>query len=95
MIFFAFGYLDTTVIQATEVYKNFTKDFAQVQRLWDDFDAAPLIRGYDTGGDFHFSNGNIEIKDLSYSYGEGKIFEDFSLSFSGGKKTALVGLSGS
>ncbi len=95
MIFFAFGYLDTTVLQATEVYKNFTRDFAEVRKLWDDFDQAPLIHGYSEGAEFNPNNGSIEVKDLSFSYGDNPIFTDFSLSITGGKKTALVGLSGS
>jgi Na+/H+ antiporter NhaC len=68
MIFFAFGYLDSTVIQATEVYKNFTKDFAEVRKLWDDFDNAPLIYGYDEGNEFKSGNGTIEVANLTFSY---------------------------
>ncbi len=83
MIFFAFGYLDSTVIQATEVYKNFTKDFAEVRKLWDDFDQAPLIHGYSEGAQFSSNNGTIEVKNLSFSYGDNPIFSDFSLSITG------------
>ena len=95
MIFFAFGYLDSTVIQATEVYKNFTKDFAEVRKLWDDFDAAPIIHGYNEGNEFKSNDGRIEILNLTFSYGDNPIFSNFSLSIIGSKKTALVGLSGS
>lgn len=95
MIFFAFWYLDSSVINATDAYKNFTKDFPEVRKLWDDFDQAPLIHGYNEGNQFKPLNGTIEVKNLSFSYGDNPIFSDFSLSITGGKKTALVGLSGS
>ncbi len=40
-------------------------------------------------------NGNIEIKDLSFSYKNRRIFENFNLIISPGEKVAFVGSSGS
>lgn len=39
--------------------------------------------------------GDIEFKDVSFSYGEGKALDHVSFTLEKGKKTALVGLSGS
>ncbi|MCR5412549.1 MAG: hypothetical protein K6E76_06305 [Patescibacteria group bacterium] len=43
---------------------------------------------------FHYKKGEICIKNLGFSYNEGNpVFDDFSLTLEGGKKTAFVGLS--
>ena len=39
--------------------------------------------------------GKIELKNISFSHGQDKILDDINLVFPAGKKTALVGLSGS
>ena len=41
------------------------------------------------------TDGKIEFKNISFSHNENKILDNISLIFPGGKKTALVGLSGS
>lgn len=40
-------------------------------------------------------NSKIEFKNVSFSYGEGKVLKNFSLTINKGEKVALVGLSGS
>jgi ATP-binding cassette, subfamily B, bacterial MsbA len=40
-------------------------------------------------------SGQIEVKNLTFSYGEGEILKDFNFKVSRGEKVALVGLSGS
>ena len=47
------------------------------------------------GGTEEATAGNIEFKDVSFSYGEGKALDGVSFTVEKGKKTALVGLSGS
>lgn len=43
---------------------------------------------------FQYKKGEICIKNLGFSYSkENPVFDDFSLTIEGGKKTAFVGLS--
>jgi len=51
-------------------FKNFTKDFAHIEKLWDLYDTLPVISGYDVGKKFLFKQGNYEFKKLSFSYYE-------------------------
>ncbi|NVP17661.1 ABC transporter ATP-binding protein/permease [Candidatus Gracilibacteria bacterium] len=77
-------------------YLNLTKEFIDIEKLWDFFENTSTLQGYDEGKKFKYKSGNIEIKNLTYSYYEGKnVFENFSLDIAGGKITALVGNSGS
>lgn len=72
--------------------KNFSKEFAEVQVLWDFFDTAPLIEWYESGTDFKHKKWVIELKNIHYAYDEkNNIFEDFSLKIKWEKVTALVG----
>lgn len=85
---------ESFLFNSTEFYKNFTKDFSDIEKLWKMFDDAPKMQWYDVGKTFSPKNKNIEIQNISYGYDETRVFEDFSLSFESGKKTALVGASG-
>ncbi|MDD2907123.1 MAG: ABC transporter ATP-binding protein [Candidatus Gracilibacteria bacterium] len=77
-------------------YLNLTKEFIDIEKLWDFFENTPKLQGYDEGNEFIYKKGDIEIKNLTYSYFEGKnIFEKFYLKIKGGQITALVGNSGS
>jgi len=47
--------------------------------LWGFFDSTPQIQGYDEGNIFQYKKGNIELKNISYSYDENKkVIENFS-----------------
>ncbi len=35
-------------LSTLDFLKNFTKDFSEIENLWDFFDKAPLIEGYET-----------------------------------------------
>lgn len=52
------------------------------------------IKDSENAKDLNFAKGNIELKDLDFSYGEEKIFNNFNLSIKNGEKLALVGKSG-
>ena len=41
------------------------------------------------------NSGNIEFRNVSFDYGQGKVLDDVSFVSEKGKKTAIVGLSGS
>jgi ABC-type multidrug transport system fused ATPase/permease subunit len=59
---------------------NFTKEFSDIQSLWDVVDNAPEIQGYNSGIPFSPKSQDIQIQNISYGYNETKVFENFSLS---------------
>jgi hypothetical protein len=36
------------LFDSTEFYKNFTKDFSEIEKLWETLDNAPQMKGYST-----------------------------------------------
>lgn len=79
-----------------EWYITFTKEIVHVEKLWDFIDNTPVIEWYDTGKKFELRNWDYELRDIEFSYHtQASVLEDFSVKISGGKKTALVGRSGS
>ncbi len=85
---------ESFLFDSTEFYKNFTKDFADIEKIWTTLDEAPMIRWYDSWLKFFPQLQNIEIKNISYGYNDTKVFEDFSLTIKRWQKTALVWASG-
>ena len=85
---------ETFLLDSVEFYKNFTKDFSDIQSLWDTIDWWPNLVGYSTGKSFTPNTENIILKNISYKYGESPVFRDFSLTIEKWKKTAFVGASG-
>lgn len=84
---------ESFLFDSTEFYKNFTKDFSEIEKLWEALDDAPQMRGYSTGLSFKRQDKDITIDSIAYGYNESKVFENFSLTLARGKKTALVGAS--
>lgn len=77
-------------------FKDFTKEFTDVEKLWDFFDNAPQIQWYEEWKEFSHKKWEIEIKNMNFWYVEWKnIFHDFSLNIAWEKVLALVGDSGS
>ena len=74
--------------------RAFLRHLSGIELLWSTFDSLAPIKGYSTGNTFQPKNKPIIIDSISYGYNETKVFEDFSLTLSRGKKTALVGASG-
>lgn len=76
-------------------FKDFTKNFVDIEKLWEFFDEAPKIERYDIWKTFLYKKGEIFLENISYSYVAGKnILENFSLDLEWWKITALVGPSG-
>ena len=88
---------ESFLIDSVEFYKNLTKDFSDIEKLWEVFDNAPKNVRYHQGKNFVFREGNFELQNISFTYNtqENMVFDDFSLSLVWGKKTAIVGHSGS
>ncbi len=69
------------LIDSVEFYKNFTKDFSDIEKLWEIFDKAPKNTRYNNGEDFSLKNGQFTFENVSFSYGteDAEVFENFSL----------------
>ncbi len=85
---------ESFLFDSTEFYKNFTKEFVDIEKLWDTFESAPRLKWYSSGNTFVPKPQNIEIKNISYGYNDTKVFDNFSLTIEKWKKTALVWASG-
>ncbi len=87
---------ESMLIDSVEFYKNFTKDFSDIEKLWETFDNAPRNIHYDHGNNFVFRGWNFELRNITFSYSteENTIFDNLFLSITWGKKTAIVGHSG-
>jgi ABC-type multidrug transport system fused ATPase/permease subunit len=85
---------ESFLFDSTEFYKNFTKDFSDIEKLWEVLDNGPVMKWYDSGSSFSPKSKDIEISSISYGYNETPVFSDFSLTIKRGQKTALVGASG-
>ena len=84
--------LDNSII----LYKEFTNEFATVQRLRDTFDETPNMRNKYSDSMFQYKKWDIVIDNISFSYnGKSNVFDKFSLNISGWIKTAFVWESGS
>lgn len=81
---------------SAQLYKEFTNEFAGVQKLWDTFAEIPKMKNEFKDTPFKYKSGDIEIKDITFGYTEDRnIFEHFSLDLKWWTKTAFVWESGS
>ncbi len=84
--------LEKTVMNFIDFFKNFTKEFAMVESLWDFLDSTPKTEGYEEGTTFKHTRWEIKLKDITYGYTpENPIFKDLSLDLKWKQITALVG----
>lgn len=84
------------LVDSVEFYKNFTKDFPDIRKIWETFDQAP--KKYPIFSWINLSLSEMRFcsrKCLLFLYKEADVFRDFFLLIRGGQKTALVGHSGS
>ena len=83
--------VNSSILNFTAFYIDLTKDFIDIEKMWDFFENTPEIEWYETWKDFIYKKWDIEVRDLNFSYYEWKyIFENFSHKFDGWKITALV-----
>ena len=78
--------------RSVDVYKNFTKDFIEVDKMWELFDNTSKISWYEKWNQFEYKNWNILLKNIDFTYNEWSkhVFKDFSLNIKWWKLTALV-----
>jgi len=75
--------------------RNFSRAMADFQELFEYGKFQNEIRDKPHAKKLGIEKGVIEFKDVSFSYGKRKIFENFSLKINPNEKVALVGHSGS
>lgn len=89
------GFLSEYAFSVVKSYQNISREATYVWRLADMFESLPAVEGYDTGGEFDFKHGKVDIENVTFSYKRGSpALKGFSLTVDGGKKVALVGRSG-
>jgi ABC-type multidrug transport system fused ATPase/permease subunit len=85
--------------------RQFFDQYPKISKLWDFIDSVPQLKNYEEGEVFVHKKGEIELKNISFSYEniqdelvnteEKMVLKDFSLKIEAGSKVALVGRSGS
>ncbi len=86
--------IETSIRAFYDSFRQFTREFQSIEKLWLTFDSLTPIHGYHEGNAFIPWNDDIRIENISYAYQETPVFENFSLLIQKWKKTALVGASG-
>lgn len=86
--------IETSIRAFYDSFRQFTREFQSIEKLWSTFDSLTPIHGYHEGSVFMPKNEDILLENINYGYGESPVFEDFSVTIQKGKKTALVGASG-
>ena len=72
--------INSAIFNFIVFYTNLTKEFIDIEKLWDFFENTPILEWYNTWKNFKYKTGNIEIKNLTYGYFEWKnVFENFDL----------------
>jgi ABC-type multidrug transport system fused ATPase/permease subunit len=74
--------------------RGFSKSMADFQDLFEYGKIESSIKDKPNAKKIEIKRGEIDISDISFSYGNRKLFENFSLKIPAGKKVALVGHSG-
>lgn len=75
--------------------RSFYQSMADMQELFEYEKSENEIKDKPNAKDLKVTKGTIEFKDVNFSYGKRKIFEDFNLKIKENEKVALVGHSGS
>lgn len=71
-------------------FKNFTKSFYSIEKVWDFFDNTKKIDWINKWDNFKYINWDIIIDNISFSYWKNKVFDNFSLDIKWWYKTAFV-----
>lgn len=82
---------DQILTKFINLYIDFTQIFDEVEKLWDFFDEAPMMKWYKNWKEFIYKNWDIELKDISFKYFKQNIFDKFNLKIKWWEKLAIVG----
>ncbi len=87
--------LTSSILNSITFFKDFTKDFTSIEKMWDFFDLTTYMSRYETWTNFKHKSWKIEIKNITFWYSENnKVFENFNLKIPWEKITAMVWASG-
>lgn len=76
-------------------FKDFTKDFVDIEKLWDFFDNSPKYRNFNKWNIYKYNKWEIVLNNISYSYVKWKkVLDNFNLKIKWWSITALVWESG-
>ncbi len=90
-IFLVLSMFNRTLSTSVDFFKNMTKDFHEVEHMWEFFDNAPKMDLQKEKPDFQYKNWDIEIQNITFSYDEkNPVFTKFSLVFAWSQKIAFV-----
>lgn len=77
-------------------YIDMSKDFIDIEKMWDFFENTPSLVWYELWKNFTYKKAEIKLKNVTYAYHKWKnVFQDFNLEIEWWKITALVWNSGS
>ncbi len=62
--------IDNIVSSLSQTYRSTVDSFSDVEKLWETFDNAAQIRGYDDGKDIYIEKGDIHLEHVTYNYGK-------------------------
>lgn len=96
-------YFSQLLVNSTRTFKEVSKNFIHIEKLWELFDTAPQDTRFTTGEVFNLKNGSIKLDHIDFNYetksrqekedvnnNNTKVFDRFSLSITWWTKTALV-----
>jgi len=88
-MFLLINFIDNAITNMISMYHQAAVRIQDVTKLRDTFDTIPLIQGYEDGKTFVYKAGMIELKDVTFSYGDknreekiSDVLKNFSLQIS-------------
>lgn len=87
-----FVLMKRSINESVNLYKNFTKDFVEIENLWKLFDETEKIKSIENWENFVYKTWEISVKNLTFSYENSKkeIFKNFSINIKWWQTTAFV-----
>ena len=83
--------MQRSIHEAISFYVRITKDFVDIEKMWNFFDETPEIKWYHSWKKFNYDKWNIEINNLTYWYFKDKpVFKDFDLNIKWWNITAFI-----
>lgn len=81
---------DQILTKFISLYVDFTQIFVDVEKLWEFFDNAPMMKWFDKWTEFNYKNWDISIKNLTFKYFKENVFDNFNLEIKWWDKLAIV-----